>query len=285
MASAWSQLEQMLTCAICLDKFKNPRLLPCQHSFCGDSCMDGLVDYARRQIKCPECRAEHRIPYQGVQSLPVNVTLIRFLELHARITGEEPEPVPTFLEKCSICGEKVDGVQRCWHCDKKVCPECKEAHLDLLRREITRINGQARRSLGRLQELDEVLRRASDRLKQNHASVRKDIEQSCKRLVDDLQAKQRKLLDEVDAFQELEQRTIERLKEHTSEADLDENDGEARVMVINATGKGAEVLARAWCSERGRNAVIRRAGGPCFVCAVRAASKGGLGTGVLILTD
>jgi len=27
-------------------------------------CMDGLVDYVRRQVKCPECRAEHRIPYQ-----------------------------------------------------------------------------------------------------------------------------------------------------------------------------------------------------------------------------
>ncbi|KAL2173144.1 prion-inhibition and propagation-domain-containing protein [Thermothelomyces heterothallicus CBS 202.75] len=79
--------------------------------------------------------------------------------------------------------------------------------------------------------------------------------------------------------------SIERLKEHTPEADLDENDGEAPVMVINATGKGAEVLARAWCSERGRNAVIRRAGGPCFVCAVRAAGKGGLGTGVLIWTE
>jgi len=26
--------------------------------------MDGLVDYVRRQVKCPECRAEHRIPYQ-----------------------------------------------------------------------------------------------------------------------------------------------------------------------------------------------------------------------------
>ncbi|KAK4244267.1 small glutamine-rich tetratricopeptide repeat-containing protein 2 [Corynascus novoguineensis] len=79
--------------------------------------------------------------------------------------------------------------------------------------------------------------------------------------------------------------SIERLKEHTPEADLDENEGEAPVMVINATGKGAEVLARAWCSERGRNAVIRRAGGPCFVCAVRAAGKGGLGTGVLIWTQ
>jgi len=53
-------------------------------------------------------------------------------------------------------------------------------------------------------------------------------------------------------------------------------------MVINATGKGAEALARAWCSERGKNAVIRRSGGPCFVCAIGAASKAGLGTGILI---
>lgn len=51
--------------------------------------MEGLVDYARRQIKCPECRAEHRIPYNGVQTLPTNVTLMRFLELHRSITGEE----------------------------------------------------------------------------------------------------------------------------------------------------------------------------------------------------
>jgi tetratricopeptide (TPR) repeat protein len=71
--------------------------------------------------------------------------------------------------------------------------------------------------------------------------------------------------------------TIERLKEHTPE-DTEETD----VMIINATGKGAELLARAWCSERGKNAVIRRDGGPCFVCAERAASSTGLRTGILI---
>lgn len=71
--------------------------------------------------------------------------------------------------------------------------------------------------------------------------------------------------------------TIEQLREHTAE-DTEDID----VMVINATGKGAELLARAWCSERGKNAVIRRAGGPCYVCAVQAASQAGLRTGVLI---
>jgi tripartite motif-containing protein 71 len=44
------------------------------------------------QVKCPECRAEHRIPYQGVQGFPTNVTLQRFLELHIEITGELPDP-------------------------------------------------------------------------------------------------------------------------------------------------------------------------------------------------
>jgi len=44
------------------------------------------------QVKCPECRAEHRIPYNGVQAFPTNVTLQRFLELHIEITGELPDP-------------------------------------------------------------------------------------------------------------------------------------------------------------------------------------------------
>ena len=49
--------------------------------------MEGLVDYVKRQVKCPECRAEHRIPYNGIQGFPSNYTLQKFLELHAEITG------------------------------------------------------------------------------------------------------------------------------------------------------------------------------------------------------
>ena len=36
--------------------------------------------------------AEHRIPYNGVQGFPTNVTLQRFLELHIEITGDLPDP-------------------------------------------------------------------------------------------------------------------------------------------------------------------------------------------------
>ncbi|KAG9508965.1 RING finger protein nhl-1, partial [Fragariocoptes setiger] len=211
MPSAWDQLEQMLTCPICLDKFKNPRLLPCQHTFCGDACMEGLIDYGRRQIKCPECRAEHRIPYQGVASLPSNVTLIRFLELHSRITGDEPEPVPTFMEKCSVCGEKIEGVTRCAHCDKKVCPECKEAHVDLLRREIGRVNSQIKRCATKMGEFKEALARHESKLEANYRSTRQEIERACRRLIDDLTAREQKLLVECDSYVDAERATLKKL--------------------------------------------------------------------------
>ncbi|KAM6537154.1 hypothetical protein FALCPG4_003100 [Fusarium falciforme] len=57
-----------------------------------------------------------------------------------------------------------------------------------------------------------------------------------------------------------------------------------RVLIIDATGEGdCELLARTWCSMKGRHAVIARAGeGACFTCAVRAAGDQGLGLGCLI---
>lgn len=41
------------------------------------------------------------------------------------------------------------------------------------------------------------------------------------------------------------------------------------VTVVNATGRGAEVVARAWCSESGMDATIPQLGGSCFACAVQ----------------
>ncbi|XP_043670989.1 RING finger protein nhl-1 isoform X4 [Vespula pensylvanica] len=208
------QFEQLLTCAICLDRYRNPKLLPCQHSFCMEPCMDGLVDYVRRQVKCPECRAEHRIPYQGVQAFPTNVTLQRFLELHIEITGELPDPTSgQTMERCGVCSEK-SYCSLCVHCEKKCCPECKDAHMDILRREITRINSQVRRGLHRLQDALALVEKNTLGLQTNCAAVAEEVDEIYRRLSKALKDRTEYLRNEVDRYLGTELRGLIQLKEN-----------------------------------------------------------------------
>lgn len=45
------------------------------------------------------------------------------------------------MERCGVCSEKA-YLSHCAHCEKKICEDCKSAHMDILRREITRFNSQ-----------------------------------------------------------------------------------------------------------------------------------------------
>ena len=55
------------------------------------------------------------------------------------------------------------------------------------------------------------------------------------------------------------------------------------LVIIDALGQGEEAVARAWCAERARHAVIRRDGECCFACATGVvAGRTGLGFNVLI---
>ncbi|XP_012161642.1 RING finger protein nhl-1 isoform X4 [Ceratitis capitata] len=208
------QFEQLLTCCVCLDRYRIPKLLPCQHSFCMEPCMEGLVDYVRRQVKCPECRAEHRIPYNGVQAFPTNVTLQRFLELHIEITGELPDPTSgQIMERCSVCSEK-SYLSYCAHCEKKICEDCKSAHMDILRREITRFNSQIRRSLHRLQDTLAIIEKNTTSLQTNCVGVTEEIDEIYRRITKAIKDRTDQLRGEVDRYHTIEMRNLTTLKEN-----------------------------------------------------------------------
>ncbi|XP_041632684.1 RING finger protein nhl-1 isoform X5 [Drosophila kikkawai] len=208
------QFEQLLTCCVCLDRYRIPKLLPCQHSFCMEPCMEGLVDYVRRQVKCPECRAEHRIPYNGVQAFPTNVTLQRFLELHIEITGELPDPTSgQIMERCGVCSEKA-YLSHCAHCEKKICEDCKSAHMDILRREITRFNSQIRRSLHRLQDSLAIIEKNTMSLQTNAISVTEEIDEIYRRITKAIKDRSDQLKGEIDRYLAVELRNLTTLKEN-----------------------------------------------------------------------
>ena len=58
MASAMKEnLDEHFECSVCLEKFDNPRVLSCLHTFC-ERCLERLVEHKQEiwSIKCPECR-------------------------------------------------------------------------------------------------------------------------------------------------------------------------------------------------------------------------------------
>lgn len=176
--------------------------------------MDGLVDYVRRQVKCPECRAEHRIPYQGVQGYPTNVTLQRFLELHIEITGEMPDPTSgQIMKRCAVCTEKGYCVH-CSHCAKDVCGQCKAAHMDILRREIARINNQVRRALARLEETLSLVEKNTSSLQSNCSSVLEEVDEVYRRLGKALKDRNHFLKTEVERYLSVELKNLNTLKEN-----------------------------------------------------------------------
>jgi len=103
-------------CPICQDDLKDPRLLPCIHSFClvclEAYCMNKLPG---DDAPCPICRNDFQIPKNGVANLPVRK--------HAR---DAAHSATSELDRGSYC-EKHDDERikmYCFDCNVYVCPMC-----------------------------------------------------------------------------------------------------------------------------------------------------------------
>ena len=63
MASAVpEEVAERLTCAVCMEQFKEPKVLPCLHTYC-KACLEKLVKKQGSDhiITCPECRQDSKV--------------------------------------------------------------------------------------------------------------------------------------------------------------------------------------------------------------------------------
>ena len=90
-----SVLEREITCAMCLDIFKEPKKLPCDHVFC-KGCLEML---ARRNvtpaISCPECRRLAQLPNGVVKDLPTAFHVNRLIDAFQEVRDREQANSPT----------------------------------------------------------------------------------------------------------------------------------------------------------------------------------------------
>lgn len=212
------RIEQLLRCPICLDRFKGPKLLPCQHTFCRSPCLEGLWGGYRRIIRCPECRVEHRVPTGGVDGFPNNITLSGFLDLPV-VTRESPRSTAAeSTAKCAVCGNDT-GTRQCVHCDKQVCPLCLHSHMAQMKLGIGHLLKQLRDGLPLLtQSLDGATEwggQTTRRVEAARAAMTTAIDAKVRALRD----RQKILNSELDSFVQQEQRALQARRE-TVELDM-----------------------------------------------------------------
>ncbi|XP_078582492.1 uncharacterized protein LOC144865549 [Branchiostoma floridae x Branchiostoma japonicum] len=115
-----------LECTICLEPFKDPKVLPCLHTFC-EGCLKKFIaqDKVKNKFSCPTCRTETVLPKGGVSKLKNNFfvqSLSDTIDTHKSLVSKEDGKV-----QCDNCEE--DGAsQGCVVCEEFLCDECACGH-------------------------------------------------------------------------------------------------------------------------------------------------------------
>ncbi|XP_064617357.1 probable E3 ubiquitin-protein ligase MID2 [Liolophura sinensis] len=135
MAESKQNRDDVLTCSVCMETFREPVMLPCQHSFCRE-CIGLYADKSKpvqtdktsgntgnedvhQQIACPVCRAPTSLGKEGVAGLPPNFHLAEIVEKLSAVKLEDDIPY------CSMCEDNhAKAVKFCTICNVLYCQEC-----------------------------------------------------------------------------------------------------------------------------------------------------------------
>ncbi|XP_072942330.1 uncharacterized protein [Epargyreus clarus] len=161
-------IKDLIQCALCLEVLHNPKMLPCQHTFCLACIKVYIAD--EPIIDCPICRTRIQIHSSNyVDTLPSNLyidTLLAMVGIDNASKPKSPEtPPPTpstnfqsvdlFAAgvRCSHCKTMCDNpdVTFCDHCKLNFCHVCWSQHLDDMRIQIGSILKQLDSAASRLE--------------------------------------------------------------------------------------------------------------------------------------
>ncbi|KAM9844676.1 E3 ubiquitin/ISG15 ligase TRIM25-like [Aulostomus maculatus] len=121
-----SQLEELLTCPVCQDIFRDPRQLPCGHSMCM-VCLESLMHHALdAPFRCPDCRADFGETI-GVQKSYALANIAEDFRVDRGRREKKKETV-----HCDRCPENTTpAVRTCLKCELSLCEEHVQDHQEL----------------------------------------------------------------------------------------------------------------------------------------------------------
>lgn len=126
--------KQFLICSICLERYKNPKVLPCLHTFC-ERCLQNYIPAHSLTLSCPVCRQTSILPEKGVAALQNNFFITNLMDVLQRTPGSNGED-SSILETVTAvaagkplsCPNHDGNVMEfyCQSCETAMCRECTE---------------------------------------------------------------------------------------------------------------------------------------------------------------
>ena len=118
------ELEEEITCPVCQEHFRDPKILPCLHYYCKE-CVRQLALRAgtNRPFVCPECRRGTVLPQNDPNQLPTAFFVNRMKELRTKM-GKAQGKMEALCEMCS----RAKAVAFCRQCTDFICNDCARMH-------------------------------------------------------------------------------------------------------------------------------------------------------------
>ncbi|UJR23775.1 hypothetical protein I4U23_026751 [Adineta vaga] len=190
---------QLVTCPICLEIFREPLQLPCQHTFC-KSCLGRITE--DRWGRCPVCRGCYRVPFAGIGSLEVNRTIVNLLE-----SLSHSELRPMLQAKCALC-KLDDTITVCEHCREAICYKCRQQHYEEFCKYICLKLNETQ------QETEKLIAKEVENIKIHEENIRQSndiirtIQEKVIELIEKIKQEESKLLLNVREFHNSEQKLV-----------------------------------------------------------------------------
>ena len=208
-AKQLSVVNELTECSICTEVFTDPRVLPCQHTFC----LKCLVNYGKNRppgddMPCPLCRKEFTIPDDGFSGMQKNFIVEKLLSARQLSAGEEAGSIP------ATCDTHKDKEMEmfCLECELAICVKCyTESHKTHDCSDIEKVSADRRKQVKsdsdriteRLKKIGEVLPRfekEKNELVNRLGDVEGEINTAADKLIAAVERDRVKLLSEVESI-------------------------------------------------------------------------------------
>ena len=124
-SSVLKDVEEQLTCPICLSLFEHPKVLRCHHVFCRDCLRKCIItdEECLSFVRCSACRQKTQLPEGGVENLEAAFNVNKLFDTRDMLVKAEASELTTKKKMCKLHPDRLRELW-CETCSALICFQC-----------------------------------------------------------------------------------------------------------------------------------------------------------------